>query len=63
MRKSYKIRFFADFRTLQADQTARAATRPATQPAQPAARGARGAGGGGGQEIRFLVPTDYSPRK
>ena len=53
----------------RATPTPTALTAPAAPgaPAAPAARGAgrggRGAGGGGGSEIRFLVPTDYSPRK
>lgn len=51
--------FFTDFRQFQTEYNARRG--PATRGAGGAARGGRG--GGGGNEIRFLVPTDYSPRK
>lgn len=40
-----------------------AAAAPATNPTTRGAGRGRGAGGGGGSEVRFLVPTDYSPRK
>lgn len=56
--------FFTDFRKFTAEYNAGRATRPAATaqpPTRPAAGGGRGAGGG--NEIRFLVPTDYSPRK
>ncbi len=68
--------FFAEFRNFQTEYNARRgaarAAVPAAAPAAPSAGapatqpgGARrgGRGGGGGNEIRFLIPTDYSPRK
>lgn len=58
-RKSWEG-YFADFRQFMADYNARRGGGPTTARGG-AAGGARG--GGGGNEIRFLVPTDYSPRK
>lgn len=57
--------FFTEFRQFQTEYNARRGATPATRGGAPATRGARGGtrGGGGGSEIRFLLPTDYSPRK
>ena len=61
-RKSWQG-FMTDFRQFTTDYNARRGGQPA--PGGPAAQGAGrgGRGGRGGNEIRFLVPTDYSPRK
>ena len=77
-RKSWQG-FFVDFRPAMAEYNAKRAAQqqqpaqPAAEPAQGAAQpnqqggqgGARrgAGGGGGGAENRFLIPTDYSPRK
>jgi NIPSNAP len=45
------------------DGTTQPAVARAGGTTQPAARRGGRAGGGGGAEIRFLIPTDYSPRK
>ena len=54
--------FFTDFRKFQTEYNAKKAAGAAQQPAAGAG-GPRAGGGRGGNEIRFLVPTDYSPRK
>ena len=54
--------FFTDFRKFQTEYNAKKAAGAAQQPAAGAG-GQRAGRGGGGNEIRFLVPTDYSPRK
>jgi hypothetical protein len=49
--------FFPDFRTFMQEYRSR------NEDQNPGQRRGQGGQRGGGNEVRFLVPTDYSPRK